>query len=77
MKKTYVKPQAFFESFELSASIAGNCTFPLHFGENTCTYEIKTTGDIVFILSNLCNTDPDDGIEGMCYHNSVNQFFSS
>ena len=29
MKKTYVKPEVYFESFELSASIADNCAKPL------------------------------------------------
>ena len=30
MKKTYVKPFASFESFELSSSIAGTCVTPTY-----------------------------------------------
>lgn len=33
MKKTYVKPEVYFESFELSASIADNCGKPLNLNQ--------------------------------------------
>ena len=36
MKKTYVKPEVYFESFELSASIADNCGKPLNLNQDTC-----------------------------------------
>ena len=35
MKKTYVKPEVYFESFELSASIADNCGTPLNLNQMT------------------------------------------
>lgn len=79
MKKTYVKPQAFFESFELSASIAGACAVNLHFGEFQCFYEIPSMpGDKFFTADINCTADPGNGkLNGACYHGPINEIFSS
>lgn len=78
MKKTYVKPQAFFESFELSACVAGSCAVNLHFGEKNCFYEVPTTGDKFFLPESLCTSTPQNGELGdVCYHGHLNEVFSS
>lgn len=46
MKKTYVKPQAFFESFELSANIAAGCAVKPGFAKYDCKYEILGVGSL-------------------------------
>lgn len=48
MKKTYVKPEVYFESFELSASIADNCGKPLNLNQDTCR-------DIFGIIVPMCS----------------------
>lgn len=47
-EKTYVKPQVFFEDFQLSASIAAGCEYTTNHTMNMCAYEI-TGGRNVFI----------------------------
>lgn len=49
MKKTYVKPFASFESFELSANIAGSCVAKTNHAKYTCAYDVG--GKSVFIDS--------------------------
>lgn len=48
MKKTYVKPEVYFESFELSTSIATGCEYKTQHAINDCTYKI-TGGRNVFV----------------------------
>ena len=70
MKKTYAKPQIVFESFQLTANIAGDCNIrPNITNEATCGY--KDNGWIVFQNSAVCidvQVDPDDNYNGLCYH---------
>lgn len=70
MKKTYAKPQIVFESFQLTANIAGGCnTRPNITNEATCGY--KDNGWIVFQNSAVCidvQVDPDGEYNGLCYH---------
>lgn len=51
MKKTYVKPFASVESFELSSSIAGTCVTPTIHDQNVCGYTVTGIG-VIFIQSN-------------------------
>ena len=71
MKKTYAKPQIVFESFQLTANIAGDCnTKPNIANEATCGY-IDDNGWIVFQNSTVCihvQVGPDGKHNGLCYH---------
>ena len=69
MKKTYAKPQIVFESFQLTANIAGDCnTRPNSANEATCGY--NDNGWIVFQNDAVCNFPavPDGKHNGLCYH---------
>ena len=69
MKKTYAKPQIVFESFQLTANIAGDCnTRPNSANEATCGYYDNDW--IVFQNSAVCNfpAGPDGKHNGLCYH---------
>lgn len=73
MKKTYVKPLASFESFELSANIAYGCGKKSNHadGQQGCGFYVTGIG-YVFLEKNSCAdyTPPeDDGSVGACYHN--------
>ena len=72
MKKTYTKPEIFFEDFSLSSSIAAGCELdtPLPSYEQNCGYPIK--GGVVFLQGTQCTTYPQDGTyNGFCYHVSA------
>lgn len=82
MKKTYVKPNAILESFELSANIAGDCEFTTNHQLNVCTYEIKSLGGNVFIdATTNCHdiTAADGQYNGVCYQvpSTANNLFTS
>lgn len=68
MKKTYVKPEVYFESFELSASIADNCGKPLNLNQDTCRDIFGDYRNNVFSQGS-CDMNPDQ--LGFCYHGSV------
>lgn len=84
MKKAYVKPQVYFEDFQLSANIAGNCGTAegikeraTHSDANSCQY-MTTFGTLY--TENSCNfTTQDDLATTLCYHNPDNtyRFFAS
>ena len=59
MKKTYVKPEVYFESFELSASIADNCGKPLNLNQDTCREIFGDYRNDVF-SQGTCKMDPND-----------------
>lgn len=63
--KKYVKPDLFYEDFELSHNIAA-CTIPLNQAINSCTYG---SGDLVGVL----NEDETVFNEGGCTY-SVDEF---
>lgn len=65
MKKTYVKPEVYFESFELSASIADNCGTPLNLNQDTCREIFGDYRDKVFSQGS-CDMNPDQ--LNFCYH---------
>lgn len=72
MKKTYSKPELFYERYELTSSIAGNCAVGLPVQDITptnyfnCTVDIGG-GDKLFLDEGIgCNTEPIEG-NGFCY----------
>lgn len=81
MKKSYVKPQVFFEDFQLSANIAAGCKDKtgtgLHAG-GTCG--VQYGDDIVFTANVVgCSTQIDDNNVSLCYHipTDANRLFNS
>lgn len=82
--KKYVKPELFYESFELAEQIAAGCSGNLlaNYGdENTCEVNnFNGTGLTIFASGNgECKDKISDGFEGYCYHNGSAGFtiFSS
>ena len=72
MKKEYKKPELLFDSFELSASIAGTCKSLVNFAMGACQRE-----DGAFTDNVSCAYVPDDNASGNgCYH-VFNEYFSS
>lgn len=67
MKKTYVKPQAFFESFELSANIAAGCVVKTGHAKYDCKYEIIGVGTL-FGVDCEYNYGAGDYDETFCYN---------
>lgn len=75
MKKTYVKPEVYFESFELSTNIAYACGKPTHTPTNgTCGVTINGIGTVFLSgiagckYTNINGEDVKDGYNGICYH---------
>lgn len=68
MKKKYVKPEAIFESFELSASVAAGCSpsGKAQFSQGECAFKIG--GSMLFIeaVDACVEKVPDGGT--YCYH---------
>lgn len=78
MKKTYVKPFASFESFELSSSIAGTCVSKTNHDVGICGYEDETMPGIVLFAVGIvseCNQTPTD--KNFCYQNVNGNLFTS
>lgn len=72
MKKAYIKPQVYFEDFQLSASIAAGCEEIIkNQSQGTCGY-VMTGGVTVFTDSvSGCTMPIEDGsstANGLCYH---------
>lgn len=69
MKKTYVKPQVYFESFQLSANIAGGCSLISNQGQNECPYTDPELGVTVFAtVPSPCTITPAPGDKKPCYN---------
>ena len=78
MKKSYVKPQVYFENFQLSANIAGDCKdIQVDHDQFTCTYVISgvPTGPYFTDANNNCSSKPNE--EGMCVQVHATMFFAS
>lgn len=61
MKKTYSKPELFYECFSLLNSIAANCEIALdHADWLTCSAEIPGVGN-VFMTNGVCEIFANDG----------------
>ena len=83
MKKTYVKPEVYFESFELSANIAAGCGAGYKGKVNSlnihsCGYSYNS--EVIFITKDVCSYQTDNGSEyGLCYDipTTDNKIFAS
>ena len=77
MKKQYVKPELYFENFELSTYIA-TCSpnFRVNHTISNCSRDIA--GENTFMSNPTCKTTPQDE-ETICYHNPTEEsrYFSS
>ena len=73
MKKTYVKPEVCFESFQLSACIANTCGDPTHTPvADTCG--IPYMGMTLFLDAiSACTDKVEDGTSGFCYHHPTDK----
>lgn len=77
MKKPYSKPELVYECFELSQSIAANCTYISHMNRDLCSVPINE-GVSIFV-SKTCSTRPAPGDSSICYdipNGEVNVFSS-
>lgn len=71
MKKTYEKPEVYFESFELSTSIATGCEYRTNHAINVCTYELSGgLGNVFVSTTTNCNNikAPNGEWNKICYH---------
>lgn len=69
MKKTYTKPELYFESFELSANIATGCgIITKTLTENACGYIQPGVGVLFVDSSTGCDYQGADGDNSVCYH---------
>lgn len=78
MKKTYVKPEVYFESFELSANIATGCEISINHAVGACWKGFEGFKDFnIFVESHSCKATPDQ--YGLCYHSptDANNIFTS
>lgn len=69
MKKAYSKPQIFFDSFELSQSIAAGCEYISNQGWNECSIFINQIVGTIFQVKGVCETTPPNPDDYVCYHN--------
>lgn len=69
MKKQYVKPAMFSETFDICDSIAAGCGIAVGSTENVCSYSVPGTDYSLFItgVGGLCMFTPGDN-DGVCYH---------
>ena len=79
MKKPYVKPEVYFESFELSTSIATGCAHITNHAKDQCAYTVG--GRKVFVDAVAeCVTKTNDGTwDSLCYQipTDGNKLFTS
>ena len=78
MKKQYVKPELYFENFELSTSIAACEKDTGTHAQNVCGIIIPGVEGTVFSenITN-CTTKGADGEYSTCYHNTAGGLFAS
>lgn len=78
MKKQYVKPELYFENFELSTSIAACKNDPGTHAKNVCGITIPGVEGTVFSVDITgCTTIGTDGPDSICYHNTNGGLFAS
>ena len=68
MKKPYVKPQVYFENFQLSASIAAGCKLISNAVEYSCPYTDPDLEVTIFVEGSTCQYGPPGGNDSVCYH---------
>lgn len=68
MKKQYVKPAMFSETFDICDSIAAGCGIAVGSTENVCGYSVPGVGYIFITgVGGPCMFAPGDN-DGVCYH---------
>lgn len=85
MKKAYSKPELYYERYELSSNIAGNCATGLPAGEigpydyETCTVGIGGGNKLFLNTAIGCDTAPSEEEIGFCYevYTANNMLWSS
>lgn len=66
MKKKYVKPELFFESFEMNTAIA-SCAVKGNMQQDQCGYDDKELGFVIFVDgASYCQYAPPSGNQ-LCY----------
>ena len=76
--KKYVKPELFYEHYELSQHIA-DCDFEYIQAQDSCVAQgdVEDGFDWSVFNGNLpCTVEPDY-IEGFCYHNDTNEGYNT
>ncbi len=69
MKKTYIKPQIVFDSFELTTSIAAGCSFlSTNQDPYVCAILDPELGFTIFSTRPTCDSTPPGGNDSICYH---------
>lgn len=71
MKKPYVKPEVYFESFELSACIATGCDTKINHAMGTCNKIPGIEGIIFATEASGCTWTASDKVDdnsSFCYH---------
>lgn len=69
MKKTYTKPELYFESFELSANIATGCgIITKNQTQNMCGFDQPGVGTLFVEGITVCSYQGADGDNSVCYH---------
>ena len=78
MKKQYVKPELYFEDFELSTSIAACEDNSGTYAMNVCGIKIPGVDGTVFSKDITgCTVTGVDGDDSICYHNPNGGLFAS
>lgn len=79
MKKVYIKPEIFFDSFELSQSIAAGCEGISQHAEGACAVYVKEIGLSVFSTKGTCDYYNSEMQDMVCYHapSDANNVYSS
>ena len=69
MKKAYSKPEIYFDSFELSSSIAAGCEYKANFAAGACALADPAFGNVYLDgISGCAVTQVDGAYNGICYH---------
>lgn len=87
MKKQYQKPMLAVEYFELTQSVAACVGIRIHHADADCIAKDPDATDVMkdfalsgFFLGNACTLPfyaGDTGMDGSCYHTSINSAFTS
>ena len=68
MKKTYKKPEIYYESFTLSNNISSGCAGIANLAENQCSITIPELDYTIFMTDLICEVTPPGGNDTICYH---------
>lgn len=77
--KKYVKPELFYEKFELSQHIASDCQSQLnHYDVNNCSVKGNDYMGGYFVSEGVCTTPvEEDALQDYCYENANGTLFGS